>query len=84
MKQVFNENPGKQGIIVRSELIFYFHTNKPEKIYRLDLFQLNEISHDEKVINSAILLDNDATSSHTIVGLPKNDDVSKNLKSDEH
>ena len=45
---------------------------------------MNGIPHEENVIHLAILLDDNATSSHTIVDLPTNDDVSKILNFDKH
>ena len=45
---------------------------------------MNGKSHEEKLTNLAILIDNDATGCHTIVDLPKNDNVSKILNFDKH
>ena len=45
---------------------------------------MNGKSHEEKLTNLTILIDNDATGSQTIVDLPKNDNVSKILNFDKH
>ena len=55
LQQVMKGNPEKQETIVRTELAFYSHTHKPQKIARPDLFRLNNIAHEERLINLAIL-----------------------------
>ena len=40
-----------------------------------DLFRPNGVPHEEKLINLAVLLDDDATSSRTIIDLPTNNDT---------
>ena len=45
---------------------------------------MNGIPHEEKLTNLAILVNDDAERSHTIVDLPTNDNVSKILNSDKH
>ena len=70
-------------------MAYYAHSNKVEKIARPDLFRLNGISHDEKLENLALLLDEDDDSSvKSVVDLPTNEEViskvyAKETKSNE-
>ena len=61
--------------VVNTELTHYVHTHKADKIARPELFKLNGISHEEKLENLAILLDDSDTSTSTIANLPTSDDV---------
>ena len=54
--------------------------HKSEKLFRPCLFQMNIISHAEKVESLSFLLDNDHTENQaTIANLPSNIDVIKVL-----
>ena len=61
--------------IVKTELAYYAHTHKADKLGRPDLFRLNSISHEENLTNLAILLSEDCISACTVADLPTNDDV---------
>ena len=80
MQQVIKENPDKQETIGRTEIAFYSYTQKPQKTAQPDLFQL----YGYQLINLAILLDDEATSNHTIVDFPTNVDDFKILNSGKH
>ena len=54
----------------------YVHTHRADKISRPELYRLNGISHDEKLQNLILLLeDEEDLSSTSIVNLPTNDEV---------
>ena len=61
--------------ILLTELAYYAHSHKTNKLGRPDLFRLNGISHEEKLTNLAILLSEDCISAHTVADLATNDDV---------
>ena len=57
-------------------MAYYAHSNKAEEIARPELYRLNGITHDEKLENLAILLDEDETAiTKSVVDLPRNEDV---------
>ena len=66
LQQVIKENPDKQKTIVRIEIAFYSHTHKSQKIAQTRFISIG-IPHEKKLINLAILLDDDVTSSHTML-----------------
>ena len=61
--------------ILLTELPYYAHSHKTNKLGRPDLFRLNGISHEKKLTNLAIFLSEDCVSAHTVADLPTNDDV---------
>ena len=66
LQQVIKENPNKQKTIVQTEIAFYSHTHKSQKIAWTRFISIG-IPHEKKLINLAILLDDDVTSSHTML-----------------
>ena len=44
------KHPDIERKIVKTEMAYYVHFNKVEKIARPELFRLNGISHDEKLL----------------------------------
>ena len=59
--------------IVRKELSCYRDTHKTEVIYNGDLFKLNKISHEGRLVNLGILLGNNNPDQKTT--LPTNRDA---------
>ena len=56
-------------------LAYYSHTQKADKISKPELFKLNSIPHDEKLVKLAILREKEQNSKHTVADLPTNKDV---------
>ena len=77
---VIKSQPDQEEFFVKTELAFFAHTDKTDKIQRLELFQQNIITHEEKVENLFVLLLEDSEqSSATTANLPTNADVLKVL-----
>jgi len=57
LQAVMKDYPDKYEFIVKSEMAFFAHTHKADKIARPELFRLNGISHEEKLENLLILLE---------------------------
>ena len=75
-KNSLKKHPDIEHRIVKTEMAYYAHSNKVEKIATPDLFSLNGIRHDEKLENLALLLDEDDDSSvKSLVDLPTNEEV---------
>ena len=56
-------------------MAYYAHWNKAEKIARLELYQLHGVTHNEKLENLVISLDEDETAiTESVVDLPTNED----------
>ena len=69
-----------QQQIVKTEMAYYAHTHKADKIVRKELYRLNGISHKEMLENLNVLLaDEKHVSTSTVTKLPSNDDVMKSL-----
>ena len=82
--EVLKRNPDKQKFTLRTELAYFTHTHKTEKIQRHDLFRQNVISFEEKLENFCILLSDDAeTCTATTANLPNNEDGIKALATKE-
>lgn len=75
LKQSLQEKPDLQVTIVKTELAYYVHTHKADKIARPHLFKQNGISHEEKLMNLSILLEDEDVSACTLADLPSNSDV---------
>ena len=75
LQQILKKKSDRDVHIVKTELAYYAHTLKADKLERADLFRLNGISHEEKLTNLAILLSEDCISARTVTDLPTNDDV---------
>ena len=70
----------QQQQIVKTEMAYYAHTHKADKIALKELFRLNGISHEEMLENLTILLDDEKhTSTSTIANLPTNEYVMKSV-----
>ena len=72
-----------QLMILKTEMAYYAHTHKAEKIARKDLFKINNISFEEMLENFSILLDEeDNLSLSTVANLLTNEDMLKSLSND--
>ena len=66
----------KEAFIVKTEMAYYAHTNKTEKVLQPELFRLNGITLKEKLENLLIRLEGKyASSSLTVANLPTNTEV---------
>ena len=69
-----------QQHILRTEMSYYAHTHRADKIANKELFRINSISYEEMLENLIILLDDEKhESTATVANLPSNDDVLKSL-----
>ena len=76
LRLILNNKGDQEIFIVKTELAYYVHTHKAHRIARPDLFKQNGIAHDEKLINLALLLEeNDHNVTCTIADLPTNKEV---------
>ncbi|KAG1667875.1 Cyclin-A2 [Nymphon striatum] len=80
LQQILKEKSDQNIQIVKTELAYYAHTHKADKIANPELFRLNGISHEEKLTNFGVLLSNDCISSCTVADLPTNEDVIATLE----
>lgn len=77
---ILNSNPDKRVKIVRTELSFYRDTHKADVIQQPDLFKINNISHEEQLLNlCALLAEHDPA--RNFVSLPSNKDAATVLSS---
>ena len=71
-----------QQHILRTEMSYYAHTHRADKIANKELFRINSISYEEMLENLIILPDDEKHEvTATIANLPSNDDVLKSLLS---
>ena len=79
LHQVLNGKDNHSHIL-KTEMAYYAHTHKADKIARKQLFRINGITYEEMLENLSILLDdeNDVSTS-TIANLPTNEDVMQSL-----
>ena len=75
LKQSLQEKSDQQVTIVKTELVYYVHTHKADKIAQPHLFKQNGISYEEKLMNLLILLEDEDVSACTLADLPTNSDV---------
>ena len=75
LKQSLQGKPDQQVTIVKTELAYYVHTHKADKIVRPHLFKQNGISYEVKLMNLSILLDDEDVSACTLADLLTNSDV---------
>ena len=76
---VLNGKDNQQHIL-RTEMSYYVHTHKAQKVTHKDLFRINGITYEEMFENLMILLDDEKhESTSTIANLPSNEEVSKKL-----
>ena len=75
LSTAIKNKPDQEQEIVKTEMAYYCHTHKMDKIARPTLFKQNGITHEEKLENLAILLDDDNISCGSVVDLPTNEQV---------
>ena len=81
-EELFNVIKTQPEYIVKTEMAYFSHTHKSEKIQCPSLFRLNGISHEEKLENLVVLLTNDNLESKcTLANLPTTNDALKALTS---
>ena len=80
LRQCLNGRDDQQHVL-RTEMSYFAHTHKAERIANKDLYRLNGISFQEMLENLTILLENvdDCGSTATTANLPTNSDVMKSL-----
>ena len=82
--EVLKRNPDKQKFILTTELAYFKHTHKADKIQRPDFFTQNVIRFEKKQENFCTWLCDDAeTSTAAIANLPTNEDGIKVLVTKE-
>ena len=70
---ILTQKPDQERFIVRTDITFFAHSHKAEKIARTSFFHLNVISHEEKLENLLLLLsDDDRYATKSMVSLPTN------------
>jgi hypothetical protein len=71
-----------QHHVLRTEMAYYAHTHKAERIVNKHLYRVNGIPFEEMLENLTILLENadDSSSTATTANLPTNGDVMKALQ----
>ena len=75
LSTAIKNKPDQEEDIVKAEMAYYCRTHRMDKIARPALFKQNGISHEEKLENLAILLDDDNISCGSVVDLPTNEQV---------
>ena len=79
LQNILNGKDNQQEVL-RTEMSYYVHTHKANKIVNKDLYRINNISYEEMLANLMILLDDEKyESTATIANLPSNEDVLKLL-----
>ena len=77
---ILTQKPDLERVIVRTEMAFFAHSHKAEKIARPFLFRLSGISYEEKLENLLLLLsDDDWYATRSIASLTTNEDVLREL-----
>ena len=80
LNEILKINPDKRERIVRIELSYYRDTHKADVIQQPELFKINNITHEEQLLNlCALLVDHDPARKY--VSLPSNNDVTLALSS---
>ena len=75
MMRIIKSRPDQEEFIVKTELAYFAHTHKTDKIQRPELYRQNKITHEEKVENLLVLLTDDAKqSTATTANLPMNEE----------
>lgn len=70
---ILTQKPDQERFIVRTDITFFAHSHKAEKIVGTSFFHLNGISHEEKLENLLLLLsDDDRYATKSMVSLPTN------------
>ena len=57
LEAVIRKNPDRTEMIVKSELTYYKHTHRTEVIANPKLFKLTKITHEERLSNLLVILD---------------------------
>ena len=79
LQEVLN-GKDNQNRILKTEMAYYAHTHKADKIARKQLFRINGITYEEMLENLSILLGAESdVSTSTIANLPTNEDVMQSL-----
>lgn len=84
METVLQSHGDIETKVIRTELIYYKHTHKPDVIARPELFKLNKTTHEERLENLSTLLSDDyceASYSPDHLQLPTNEDALRVLTS---
>ena len=55
LQLILRQNPDWSEKIITTEMVFYSHTHKADKIKQPELFRLNGIRIEEKLVNLTIL-----------------------------
>ena len=84
LHEILREKAHEQELIVKTEHSYYVHTHKLDKTARPALCKINGITHEEKLVNLAILLDDDTASQYTMDDVPTNLDVISALECTQH
>ena len=86
LKTVLKKNPDNEKKIIKTELSFYVHTHKADRLGRPELFKLSNIDTATMLENVFILLTNEhnsaSRSSVAEISLPTNEDALKILSDD--
>ena len=73
--EIIRGKPDQQVQIVKNELTYFAQTHKAAKIVRPHLFRPKGFSHEEKLMNFSLLLEDNESSHFTVADLPTNDDL---------
>ena len=80
--KAMKSRPSQEKFILRTELAYYTHTHRTDKIQRPELYQQNGIDQEEKLENMLILLSDKYEHCHaTTANLPTNEDAVQALLS---
>ena len=79
LHEILKSNSEKAEKIVRTELSYYRDTHKSDVLNHPDLYKLNKVLHEERLVNLGVLLAGNSSSLGS-VSLPSNDDAIKVLK----
>ena len=73
--EIIRGKPDQQVQIVKNEFTYFAQTHKAVKIVRPHLFRPKGFSHEEKLMNFSLLLEDNESSLFTVADLPTNDDL---------
>ena len=82
LKDILEARPQIQEQIVRTELAYYRDTHRADVIANPDLFKLNKVTHEERLINICVLLNGSPLTK--ALPLPSNIDALKTLQPSEN
>ena len=77
--QILKCRPNQEKSILRTELAYFSHTHKTDKVQRPELYRQNCISQEEKIEDLCIFTDDAQQCSATTANLPTNEDGIKAL-----